>query len=113
MQQLMCESDTGYEEVTLLLEFVDLHPDAFQKLISTNPVCSVIGIGGHQPVLQLGSSTFSGEYQDSITSYVAFGDKPNREVVAQTDKLLVLSQVTLDPREGPEGVATDGTQAKV
>ena len=105
-------SDTEYDEVTLLLEFSDLHPDAFQKLISTNSVCSILGIGGDQPVLQLGGSTFSGEFQDSTTSYVAFGEKPNRDVVAQTEKLLVCSQVTLDPPEGPDNV-TDGTTTTV
>ena len=112
MYTAMSESDTDYEEVTLLLEFSDLHPDAFQKLISTNPVCSVLGICGDQPVLQLGGSTFSGEYQDSTTSYVVFGEKPNREVVAQTEKLLVCSQVTLDPREGPDS-DIEGTPAAV
>ncbi|KAI6646527.1 hypothetical protein LOD99_12648 [Oopsacas minuta] len=105
----MSEADSEYEEVTFLLDFADLHPDAFQKLISTNPTCSILGVGGEQPVLQIGSSTFSGEYQDSTTTYVAFGEEPNREVIAQTEKMLVCSRVALEPKTGPDNIVSEPT----
>ena len=94
----MSESDCEYEEITVLLDFVDLHPNAFQMLINSNPTCSILGIEGEQPMLQIGSSTFSGEYQDSTTTFVAFGDTPNKEVIDQTEKLLVCSRASLEPK---------------
>ena len=91
----MSESDCEYEEITVLLDFVDLHPNAFQMLINSNHTCSILGIEGEQPMLQIGSSTFSGEFQDSTTTFVAFGDTPDKKVIDQTEKLLVCSRASL------------------
>ena len=109
----MSGSNEEYEEVTLLVEFPHLRVEAFQKLLTTTPTCSVLGLDGEQPVLQLGSSTYSGEYQDATTTYVLFGEKTDKkyEVVGQTEKVLVCSRVTVEKKESTQQANNSTTPA--
>ncbi|ESP02456.1 hypothetical protein LOTGIDRAFT_237960 [Lottia gigantea] len=99
------DDDCQIEETTVVVELNGLTDTEFLK--KDNVQCKVLGINTEKPLLQLGTNIFSGEYKDSVGTYLLLNKKSEQdagvsdvEYHSKTTKTLVMHRTFLNEKTG-------------